>query len=86
MVLRPTGVDPAYELITVTADPSEGEAFTEAGNDLVEPVPMPDAVYDVVAAFVTEHHVERQFFKRKRKAADPEALAQRPRGKEDDRE
>ena len=45
---------------------------------------MPDAVYNVVAAFVTEHHVERQFFKRKRKAADPDALAQRPRGKEDD--
>jgi hypothetical protein len=86
VVLRPTGVDPAYELIAVTADPSEGEAFTEAGNDLVEPVPMPDAVRDALAAFVAEHHVERPFFKRKRKTADPDALAQRPRGKEDDRE
>jgi hypothetical protein len=86
VVLRPTGVDPAYDLIAVTADPSEGEAFTEAGNDLVEPVPMPDAVRDAIAAFVAEHHVERPFVKRKRKAADPEALAQRPRNKEDDRE
>jgi Protein of unknown function (DUF3305) len=86
VVLRPTGVDPAYDLIAVTADPSEGEAFTEAGNDLVEPVPMPHAVRDAIAAFVAEHHVERPFVKRKRKAADPEALAQRPRNKEDDRE
>lgn len=83
VVLRPTGVDPAYELIAVTADPSEGEASTEAGNDLVESVPMPAAVRDAVAAFVAEHHVERPVFKRKRTVADPEALSQRPRGKED---
>ena len=30
--------------LLVTADPAEGEAMTEAGNDLVEPVPMPDAI------------------------------------------
>lgn len=84
VVLRPTGVDPAYELIAVTADPSEGEAFTEAGNDLVEPVPMPEAVRETLAAFVAEHHVERAFFKRKRKTADPQALAQRPPNKKDD--
>ena len=43
VVLRPTGVEPPYELFAVTADPAEGEAFTEAGNDLVETVPMPRA-------------------------------------------
>jgi hypothetical protein len=79
VVLRPTGVEPPYELVTVTADPSEGEAFTEPGTDLVEPVPMPEAIYNQIAAFVTEHHVERVFFKRRRDRQDPEALGRRTR-------
>jgi hypothetical protein len=77
VVLRPTNVEPPYEIVAVTADPAEGEAFTEAGNDLVEAVAMPEPIRDVVDAFVAEHHVERQFFKRKRDRADPEALARR---------
>ncbi len=52
--------------LAVTADPSEGEAFTEAGNDLVETVPMPGDIRDTLEAFVAEHHVERAFFKRQR--------------------
>ena len=35
---------------------------------------MPQPIAEMVAAFVAEHHVERQFFKRKRDRADPEAL------------
>jgi hypothetical protein len=77
VVLRPTNVEPPYEVVAATADPSEGEAFTEAGNDIVEPVAMPHVIRDVLDAFVAEHHVERQFFKRKRDRADPEALARR---------
>ena len=77
VVLRPAESDPPYELFAVTADPSEGEAMTEAGNDIVESVPMPESIAEVVAAFVAEHHVERTFFKRKRDRADPEALARR---------
>ena len=42
VVLRPTGVEPPFEVVAVTADPNEGEAFTQAGNDLVEPVAMPE--------------------------------------------
>ncbi len=75
VVLRPTGGEPPYSLLAVTADSAEGEALTETGSDLVETVPMPDEVADMIARFVTEHHVERVFFKRKRKDADPEALA-----------
>ena len=48
--------------------------MTAAGNDLVEAVPMPDSVREQVAAFVAEHHVEQEFFKRKRDRADPESL------------
>jgi len=84
VALRPTGVEPPYELLAVTADPSEGEAWTEAGNDLIEQVPMPDAIREAVAAFVAEHHVEQTFFKRKRDRADPEALARRGPPHEDD--
>jgi hypothetical protein len=84
VALRPTGTEPPYEILRVTADPSEGEAFTEAGNDLVDAVPMPAAVRNMVAAFVTEHHVERQFYKRKRDRADPNALGRRPAPPEGD--
>jgi hypothetical protein len=77
VALRPTDGQPPYNLHAVTADSAEGEALTETGGDLVDTVPMPDAIAEVVAQFVTEHHVERVFFKRKRKDADPEALARR---------
>lgn len=66
VVLRPTEGQPPYEVLAVTADPAEGEAFTEAGNDLVETVPMPAGIRDALEAFVAEHHVERTFFKRRR--------------------
>ena len=56
----------------MTADPAEGEAFTEAGNDLVETVPMPAAIAETMDAFIAEHHVERPFFKRQRDRAEPD--------------
>jgi hypothetical protein len=77
IVLRPTGVEPPFELLTVTADPSEGESYTQAGNDLVGAVPMPAAIRQIVAEFITRHHVEQSFHKRKRQHADPEAPARR---------
>ena len=77
VMLRPTGVEPPFEIFAVTADPSEGEAWTESGSDLVDVVPMPDALRATVDAFVTEHHVERPFYKRKRDRADPDAFARR---------
>jgi Protein of unknown function (DUF3305) len=83
VTMRSTGTEPPYEIVSVTADTSEGEAMTETGADIVEPVPMPDEITDALARFITLHHVERVFFKRKRDRADPEALGQRPivRGK-----
>jgi len=80
VVLRRTESEPPYTVFTVLADPAEGEAMTEAGNDLVETVAMPEAVQDAVAAFIAEHHVERQFVKRKRDRANREALAKRGQG------
>lgn len=81
VVLRPTEGDPPYALFAVTADPSEGEAMTEAGNDIVEMVPMPETIRAAIEAFVAEHHREQVFEKRKRDRANPEALGRRaPRG------
>lgn len=67
---------PPYVIGVVTADPAEGEGLV-AGHGIVEAVPMPAYVRDVVAAFVDTHHVERAFEKRKRDRADPEVLARR---------
>jgi Protein of unknown function (DUF3305) len=77
VALRPTEGEPPYQLLAVTADPAEGEAWTQSGTDLVEMVPMPEAVQAWVASFVAEHHVEQPFHKRERDRADPEALARR---------
>ena len=78
VVLRSTDGEPPYQVFRVTVDPSEGEAYTEAGNDIVDAVPMPANVREIVAAFVAEHHVEQPFYKRKRKNHDPDALGRRP--------
>jgi len=72
VVLRSTDATPPYELLAVAADPAEGEAFTEAGSDLVETVPMPPSIAGAIEAFVAEHHVERPFFKRQRDRAEPQ--------------
>jgi hypothetical protein len=78
--LRAADTSPGIVLQLVTADPSEGEALTEPGTDVIETVPMPVEVQQRLAAFVEAHHVERPFVKRKRDRADPEAMAQRGPG------
>jgi hypothetical protein len=77
VALRPTGNDPPYEVFGVTADPAEGEGWTEAGTDLVDVVAMPDSIRVAIEGFVAEHHVDLPFYKRKRDRADPEALGRR---------
>jgi hypothetical protein len=77
IVLSPSEGAWPYAVAAVTADPAEGEAFTEAGANLVEAVPMPEAIRGAIENFVAEHYVEREFVKRKQSRADPEALARR---------
>lgn len=66
VALRPVASEQPYEILAVTADPAEGEAFTDAGNNLVEALPMPPEVIEAVAEFIRQHHVERPFAKRQR--------------------
>lgn len=82
VVLRPTGREPPYEVAAVTADPGEGEAFTESAVDLVETVPMPEAARVAVAAFVAQHHVDHKFVKRQRDRFDPHAMGRRAPAKD----
>ncbi len=79
-VLRPTlanSASPAFDILTVTADPSEGEALTDAGNDLVAAVPMPVAIIETIDGFIAEHHVERPFEKRQRDRGEPRMSSHR---------
>ncbi len=78
VVLRETGAELPYDIYLVTADPAEGEAMTEAGNNIVEPVPMPKPIRERLEAFIAEHHVEQTFVKRRRDRANPESLGRRP--------
>ena len=77
VVLRPTSHEPPYTIAAVTAEPSEGEAFTESADNLVDTVPMPETIRAVIAEFVAEHYVEHKFVKRQRDRADPNAMARR---------
>ena len=79
IVLTPSEGAWPYAVSAVTADPAEGEAFTEAGANLVEAVPMPEVLHEAIENFIAEHHVEPEFVKRERRRADPEALARRHR-------
>jgi hypothetical protein len=80
VAMQPSASDPPFELVAVTADPAEGEAFTDAGSNLVEAVPMPPDIAAMVRGFVASHHVERPFVKRRRDSAST------PRGGESERD
>jgi hypothetical protein len=83
VALRRTGGEPPYDLFAVTADPAEGESYTQAGDALVDAVPMPETVRQIIEAFVADHHVEQPVYRRKRDGADRERAARRgPVGKE----
>lgn len=69
VVLRPEGAEPPVEIATVTADPAEGEAQTEAGTSTVETIDMPLEIAAEIARFIAAHHVDRPILKRKRDRA-----------------
>jgi len=81
VVMRPTASDPPYELLAVTADPAEGEAFTDAGSNLVEAVPMPPDIAEIIGRFIAQHHVERPFVRRRR---DEQVPSHRMAGRENE--
>ncbi len=72
VVLRPTGSEPPYTLVTATVDPAEGEGFTQAGSDLVGAVAIPSSLQELIAVFVEANPVQQSFYKRKRDEMTPD--------------
>jgi len=54
-----------YKPFLITACPYEAMGYSDGNDDIVEGVPMLPAVADWVRAFVTAHHVDTPFIKRK---------------------
>ncbi len=55
------------ELLKVTASAYEAQDHADNGDDLVEPIAMPEGLAAWIAAFVERHHREEEFVKRKRR-------------------
>ena len=71
VVLRATG-DEAHPLdvVLVTASPYEAQDYDDSGEEQVEKVPMPAALQSWVEEFVSDHHKEEAFKKRRRDKTD----------------
>src|SRR5258707_971414 len=62
VALRTAGGEPPLRVVAVTADPAEGESFTQAGDHLLRAEPMPAAVGGKVGDIADQDPVERAFF------------------------
>jgi hypothetical protein len=71
--------DERVELVAATVDPYEAEAMADSVGDVLAAFAMPAAIAERLRAFFAAHHVERVFFKRERKRADPDSLGRRGR-------
>ena len=59
--------DTPWKVSLVTASPYEAQDYCDSAEVMVEKVPMPEGMQAWVADFVTRHHEEETFVKRKRK-------------------
>ena len=55
-----------YQPLLVTASSYDAQDYSDAGDDIVEKVEMPEPIAAFIQAFVEEHHVEEKFIKRRR--------------------
>lgn len=61
-------------LHTVTASPYEAQDYLDSGEEIVEALPIPQQVGELVEAFCAYHHKEEAFIKRKRDKVKTEEL------------
>ena len=66
VILR-MGDDDRPHVLTVTASAYEAQDYGDNGEDIVEPVPMPEGLAKWVDDFVRRHHRDEEFVKRKRR-------------------
>ena len=73
IVLREGDEDDAHDVMPflATVCPYEAQDYMDSGEEIVEHVPMPNAVAAWMAEFVEAHHVDEPFKKRKNKPFDP---------------
>jgi hypothetical protein len=62
---------PELSPFLVTASAFEAQDYMDSGEEVVEGVPMPDAVIAWVQTFIDKYHVDEPFKKRKRHRLDP---------------
>lgn len=62
------------EPFLVTASPFDSQDYQDAGDELLEGVPIPEDVRAWIEDFVERHHVDEPFHKRKRKRYDPDKV------------
>ena len=83
VVLSP-GENPAapcpLDVRLVTVSPYEMQDYLDAGEDIIEPVDLPESLAALMAEFVDQHHVDAAFKKRKRDrfAVEEEKFGQEP--------
>jgi Protein of unknown function (DUF3305) len=69
-----------YEPFLATACPYEAMGYSGSGDDIVEGVPMPAEMMAWLRDFVTRHHVEVPFKKRKNKPHHDDYGGKQPHG------
>ena len=62
----------AIEPFLVTASAYEGQDYTDSGEEIVAPVPLPDELRYLITEFTDIHHKEQAFIKRRRDRVDVE--------------
>lgn len=77
VILRRCSEEPGLRLLAATVDPGEVDAHSDAGDDLIEAVPLPADIAAWMQDFIARYLVERPFYKRQRDRPDPEAMARR---------
>ncbi len=79
--------DRPVEVHLATVSAYEAQDYLDSGEDIVEPVTMPETLVAWIEKFIETHHAEEKFYKRKRDKVrvedhkfgkDPIFVAQRP--------
>ncbi|SLN30506.1 hypothetical protein PSA7680_01460 [Pseudoruegeria aquimaris] len=60
------GSETGLEVLLATASPYEAQDYLDSGEEIVELVPMPEGLVAWIRDFVTAHHEEEIFVKRRR--------------------
>lgn len=80
VVLREAdGGEHDYVPFLATVSTYEAQDYTDGGEDIVEGVPMPEAVTAWLRAFVEKHHAPEPFKKRRLRGKKGQELGEKPR-------